>query len=413
MPDLMPDTSFYPHNAEKNPLSTMSIGDLVGMASRVREYNTKSAVSDALKKSGGDTGAALQDLLQNKSPGVIVDPAMVGDFAHAGQAQLGFNTDQMTAGVKIVSELLNTGRPISQRDIENLSPVLAGLHIPPKTIAAIVANPTREGLQMLRNALILNGGAETQVGIPTIGGTQNVPAGRANIIQRQGGSLPGGGENPQWTADLVQSGNYKRQVLPLEQAIPALARLGPGGTYAGADEVNKLKNILSSFGGEWAEKALGIDPNKTGDFQKAQKYLVDWANQNSAGGTNDRLAATFASNANTTMQNATAQTVAKTALSVARMKQAQVLEFKKTGLPPQAYPGWASDWNNKQDVRAYGFDMMTNAQREKLLHSKEMQPDKNGKPSAAYLKFYASQRAAEGNELHNLGVDWNGDQGGH
>lgn len=157
--------------------------------------------------------------------------------------------------------------------------------------------------------------------------------------------------------------NYQQAVFPLEQAIPALEKLGKTGTGPGTEEFNHVKSFLQSAG------IPGLDADKIKNFDEAKKYLTDFVNQNGNSGTNDKLAASFAGNPSVNISNAAAVDVAKSALSLRRMKQAQLVEFEKSGKPDSEFTKWASSWNLSHDPRAYGFDLMTPDQRKKVLAS--------------------------------------------
>jgi len=173
----------------------------------------------------------------------------------------------------------------------------------------------------------------------------------------------GGGSGEMLTAERARASNYRREVYPLEQAIPALERLGKTGTGPGTEEVNKIKSFLQSVG------VPGIDVNKIKDFDEAHKYLTDWVTANGDSSTNDKLAAAFASNASTKISNAAAVDVAKAALALRRMKQAQLEEFEASGLPESQYGKWAAKWNREQDPRVYGWDYMNDSQKKAFLQS--------------------------------------------
>ena len=67
----------------------------------------------------------------------------------------------------------------------------------------------------------------------------------------------------------------------------------------------------------------GIDAEGIKNFDEARKYLTQYARQNGSTGTNDQLAAAFEGNPSVGISNAAATTVAKTALSLARLQNAQ------------------------------------------------------------------------------------------
>lgn len=160
--------------------------------------------------------------------------------------------------------------------------------------------------------------------------------------------------------------NYQAEVFPLEQAIPALEKLGTKGTGPGTESINHLKSfVLSNIPGA-DFKGLKDD---VAAYDKAKKYLVDFVNQNGSAGTNDKLAASFAGNPSVNISNAAAVDVAKSALALRRMKQAQLAAFEQSGLPESEFGKFASKWNTMADPRAYGFDMMTPAQRRAVIES--------------------------------------------
>lgn len=165
-------------------------------------------------------------------------------------------------------------------------------------------------------------------------------------------------------SSATEQADYRRQTTPLEQAIPALERLGATGTGPGKDEINQMKSIAISFG--FAPK------NWTGsvkDFDEAKKYLIDNARQLGNTSTNDQLAASFSANPSTKMSNAAAVDVAKTLLALRRMKYMQLQEFYNSGKAPEEFPKFASQWNAAHDPRAFGWDHMTPEQRKAVWKS--------------------------------------------
>lgn len=186
------------------------------------------------------------------------------------------------------------------------------------------------------------------------------PLGHAEAVE-----AVGAGSGKQYDADLAQADTktFRRSVFPLEQAIPLLEKLGPQGTGPGTETLNNIKSFALSMG------LPGVDAEKIKGYDEAKKYLTDFVNQNSSGGTNDKLAAAFAGNPSVHISNAAASDVAKSALALRRMQQAQVMEFQKTGKPEDQYTRWASGWATGQDPRAYGFDLMSPQAQRKLISS--------------------------------------------
>lgn len=186
----------------------------------------------------------------------------------------------------------------------------------------------------------------------------SLPAG-AVAAQEAVGSASGA----QYANDLAQASAYQQNVLPLAKAIPALEALGTSGTGPGREQVNQIFSFLQSMG------VPGIDPQGIKDFDEAKKYLVQFVNTNGNSGTNEKLAASFAGNPSVEISNAAAIDVAKTALALTRMQNAQVRAFQESGLPADKYSQAVSAWNAEQDPRAFGVDLMTPEARASLINS--------------------------------------------
>lgn len=207
-------------------------------------------------------------------------------------------------------------------------------------------------------SLVTPGGKHPSVA----GGMKTAPA-EAPLGESEGAREAAGQSGTQLATDRTNAADFTRQVFPLEQAIPKLEALGKTGTGPGTEETNQIKSFLQSLG------IPGYDPEKIKNFDESKKYLTDWVMANGNVATNDKLAASFASNANVNISNAAAVDVAKAALALRRMKQAQVAAFEASGLPESQYTRWASQWNAKQDPRVYGFDLMTQVQRQAVIKS--------------------------------------------
>jgi len=157
---------------------------------------------------------------------------------------------------------------------------------------------------------------------------------------------------------------FQNDVLPLTKSIEQLQALGATGTGPGTDTINQWKSFAQSMG---IGPIAGIDPDKITSYDEAKKYLTSYAASIGSTGTNDKLAAAFAGNPSTGISNAAAVNVAKTALAMRRMQNAQVRSFAATGQSPGEYNQYAATFNAKQDPVAYGFDMMDGSQRQKYF----------------------------------------------
>jgi hypothetical protein len=197
----------------------------------------------------------------------------------------------------------------------------------------------------------------------------------------------------QYSDDLVQAANFPRASLPLTKAIPLLEQLGTQGTGPGSDTWNHAMSFLQTMG------VPITDPTKIQAYDEAKKYLTDFVNQTGNSGTNDKLAAAFAGNPSVSISNAAALDVAKTALAMQRMKQAQILAFTAQGdHAPEKYSDFAKQFASSMDPRAFGIDLMTPKARQELLSSPELakKPNQNGvETNQARLRFLKSLQTAQ------------------
>lgn len=204
---------------------------------------------------------------------------------------------------------------------------------------------------------------------PAQGVVTTLPAGEVKAQEAVGESA-----GQSLAADLRTAANYQNAVTPLEKAIPALEALGSTGTGPGTEQINEIKSFLQSMGAPIA------DTDQIKNFDEARKYLVQFARGGGTGGdpnTNDKLAAAFEGNPSVGISNAASVDVAKTALSLARLQNAQVRQFQQSGQPEGQYSKWSADFNAKQDPRAYGFDLMSPENRAKLIQG--MTPEEKAK----------------------------------
>ena len=188
---------------------------------------------------------------------------------------------------------------------------------------------------------------------------------------RQASDIAGAASGEALAKARNQAANFQRDVFPLAQAIPALEKLGTKGTGPGTETINHIKSfVLSNVPGVKESDFNGT----VADYDKAKKYLTDFVNQTGNSGTNDKLAAAFAGNPSVHISNAAAQDVAKSALALRLMQQAQYLEFEKSGKPDSEFSRWIAQKNNQLDPRAFGVNYMSPDSKRKLLEQLNKNP---------------------------------------
>lgn len=241
-------------------------------------------------------------------------------------------------------------------------------------------------------------------GVSPVGGTAPTPAPASSAA---GGPFLGpepgvvtakektGGESGASLADARNAAsNYRRQVTPLEKAIPALQRLGTGGTGVGTEAIQNIRSFAQTVGVPIGGKTA--DDIK--DYDTARKYLQDWVSQNSNTQSVQHLLHSTSSNPSVSISNMAAGQLAQTALALRRMQHDQLQQFNKSGMKESEYSKFAADWNAKQNPDFYRMDLMTPAERNKFAASHiASMPGKTAKEKEA--AFYAKVREAEGNGI--------------
>jgi hypothetical protein len=382
VPNLQPDTSIYANVGKSQ--GQMSPLDLMALITRMKEYQSQQNETQALQnapQTDSPTGpvvdytAARRSILQNPTGGFVHSDQLTALEQLAQEQQ---NTQQKkTDGIlRIITPLLDLPKSQIPKAFAGMVPALVAIGANPEMVATqflgIDPETAKRNLALYKQQQIGPTGQEPMTNVPGPGGAPVAQPSSATALQARGvgnAAFPGvpttggPGEEPYWN-DLKLAGDYTRDIQPLVQAIPAISKLGPRSFGPGTDELNYVKKFLTVGG---ADKMLGINVEDINNYDKAKKAIADWNNRISAGGTNDRLAQTIESNPNTTMLKSTMMTILKTNLAVRAMKQAQIREFQKSGLPPNQYPDWAAKWNQDQDPRAFALPMMSKDAAQKML----------------------------------------------
>lgn len=214
------------------------------------------------------------------------------------------------------------------------------------------------------------GGNALMPGAPAQGGGNalmpQIPAGPGVVTQLPAGDIAameatGAAAGADLAAARQREATFQQDTVPLVKAITALEALGTTGTGPGTEQINEIKSFLASMG------VPAVDLESVKNFDEARKYLVQYAQTVGDTGTNDKLAASFAGNPSIGISNAAAVDVAKTALSLRKLQNAQLMAFEASGAPASQYSQFASQFNAQQDPRAYGMDMMTPEARATLI----------------------------------------------
>lgn len=172
-----------------------------------------------------------------------------------------------------------------------------------------------------------------------------------------------------YSADQQREANFQSDMLPLQKAYQGMKQLGTTGTGPGTEQINDVKNFLISQG-------ITAPSDDAKVFDEVRKYTTQIARNSGDTGSDNRLAAAQAGNPSININNAAAQDVLKSAISLRRFQNAQNRAFTASGQNPANYGKWTTEFNSQQDPVAYGVDLMEPAARAKYFQSLSA-PDKN------------------------------------
>ena len=276
MPDLQPDMSVYSRLAPPPGVGNMSLGDLIGLAQKTREFNTQTSLSDALKGATDPTdpnnidyAKAQQSFVQD--PRSIVTPQALQSVTSANSAQFGLNIQRAGVANDAVTSLLGKENPTAD-DVRDLAARVS--RYDPSMIpfmTRMTANIPNDPASIKKYVVDTWNFAHPGQAIPAVerpntsGGTSYTPAPAQNV--RDYGV--GGSTNP-----MQQSGGVGGQSLPAgaKEAMGTYANEGVA-LRDGAPQIQQQKTMLSELDNLSREATTG----PTAGFDKrvsqfAQRY---------------------------------------------------------------------------------------------------------------------------------------------
>jgi len=174
----------------------------------------------------------------------------------------------------------------------------------------------------------------------------------------------------QFADDLTKARNFKQDLYPAQAALAGIKELGTQEVGPGTPAFNDLKSAIIT----WLPNADKAAIEKVGTFQETRKYLSQIARTSGNTGTNDQLAAAFEANPSITMSKAATENVLKSVISLRKMQHAQVLLAEQQGVKPEDYSKWIAKNQNVLDARAFGFDIMSDDAKKKLVTELKKDP---------------------------------------
>jgi hypothetical protein len=196
----------------------------------------------------------------------------------------------------------------------------------------------------------------------------NTGFGAAPSPQRQGIYNASG---QQLVADRATAAQLGQTITPLRQVINKLpdTNIGPG-----TEQTNELRSfVIAQL--PWLTK---LDPKgwdaakiQTANYNELKKYMAQIAttglNAAFGAGSDARYAGILSGNPHITMDKLSATQVTELAVGAARAQAAAPLLFDQTGQDPGQYSQWKSNWGASVDPRGFMLDVMSKADRQKML----------------------------------------------
>lgn len=199
---------------------------------------------------------------------------------------------------------------------------------------------------------------------PSAPGLQAAPAlGSAEAAQVIGKASAENSQALQRSADAAPQTIYQFQNM--RAALPAI-NTGPG-----ADWRNTAQAFATAISPEIAAK-IGVDPQKVASYEEFKKYATQAAQATLAGlgeGTDSKLASAYAANPGTNLSKLGNEHLIDVLIAGQRATLAKNQAWQDSGLPPEQYNKFSSQWNRDVDPRVFAAQDMDPAARYKMLDS--------------------------------------------
>jgi hypothetical protein len=423
------DTSVY---GLARPAAPMGVNEILGAIGQInnirqfgRQWDTDTAIGDAVKRAGGDPGNALSGIVNDpratgnllpaiaatqnaRTSGYTADTAQlardaqrhqfVRDYFASHSADPNFNRERFIRDIPFLAR--NTAIPIQELNdyasnwptdrkaekdyVKSITAQALGSATVTGRIQGVNPQTGATESQPLGAAIFSGGGAPaTGAGGPTAGSTTT--------------SLPPGAEPSiaAYQQDLTAAGQFPTRTLPLKRMIEILHQIGPQGTGPLTAPINEVKALAVKF--------LGLDPKAAMPIEQLKKYMIQNATRTGLGDTNEQLGALFSGNPNIDMTQLANIHLAKGQMAQERFNHAMVNEAQAQGVKPWEYNEFKRKFAASADIRAFGYDMLSKGEQQKFLKGLSTKRPAPGTPSE-YERFVASLGVMKRAGLNQAGL---------
>jgi hypothetical protein len=179
-----------------------------------------------------------------------------------------------------------------------------------------------------------------------------IPSGQAPGVA-EAATAAGQGAGQELLTDQRANADSGKRINILQSASAALQNAKSG---QGSQGLQTIKGTLVTLGLASQSQADAVK-----DYDEANKYLTQYAQQRAASfghATDAQLSAALTGNGSTHISNLAAQDVVKVNMALERMDQARMQQWSQTGLAPDQYSKWKSQFGAVMDPRVFVADQM-------------------------------------------------------
>lgn len=295
-----------------------------------------------------------------------------GQTVNAGGQQLLLNRDPVTGKITTSAIVQNTLTPgEASTNVEYIDPTTGAKYAITKAQQLAMMSGQAPGQAPQGQA----GGYTGRMNPPA----GNVPAGALPVAlgpAQQASMTAGATAQAEGSAKAAQelansTADAPMRINLLQQARDALPSITTGPGTEWRNNAASLINSTPALGA--IARAAGLDPNNIKNYDEFKKIMTQYGNSVSAGlgtGTDSRLNAALTGNPNVGISNLANDEILTKTIAAEKMRQAQSYAFQNSGLTPDKFNQWRTQWNKEVNPDAFVFASMSPAQRQSFIQRK-------------------------------------------
>jgi len=145
-------------------------------------------------------------------------------------------------------------------------------------------------------------------------------------------------------------------------------------TGPGVEGRNQIKSFFAALSPELTEKIFGKEfTGVIKDQEEFKKYMTQYANFASSGlgtGTDARLNASLTGNPNPNILKMSNQDLLTKTIAIEKMNKVQDYAWQNSGISPDKFNQWQSQWNKQVKPEVFAFTSMTPIQQKDFIERK-------------------------------------------